>query len=729
MREYRTRTKIFAGFGVALLVAVAVGLASHVATGQMTKAFHQIANSQFPTHRALSDLRVAFRQTNQHLASLALHRATEREFAREACAGCHADATVFADRATASLAAVEKAMKQVDAVPVTGSSGQMWPPIRKEVSDWLEQARQMRALLAERDRLLAPGARADGPLAKAEARIWDQWPALHNATDPIEEGIAKLHGLVKSESEASQSQANAAQARLIYIEICVILLAAALLATVGFLLGRAVERTIHTLHGEAGKLTAAASSGQLQLRADERAVAAEFRPVVAGMNRAVDAFVRPMQVAATYVDRISKGDIPPKITDRYEGEYDLLKQSLNRCIDAVSSLVQDARSLSQAAVEGRLSTRADASKHLGDFQKVMAGVNQTLDAVLAPIQEAQKVLERLAERDLTARVQGSYQGDHAAIKAAINTASQALHDALSLVAEGVGQVSSAAAQIASGSQAVASGASEQAASLQETHSSLETMSAQTRQAADSAQQANALAVEAKRSAEDGAGAMEQMNGAMGKIRSSAESTSAIIKDISEIAFQTNLLALNAAVEAARAGEAGRGFAVVAEEVRSLALRAKEAAVKTEGLIQESVRHAGEGEAIAAQVSQKLGQILGAALKVSDIVAEMTAASREQAQGIDQVRRAVGEMDKVTQQNAASAEESSSAAEELSRQSEELAAMVDGFRVSGGQRKAAAPAKVRPPAARSRKGAGGGSGIPLDPEEIIPLDSGLGFSDF
>jgi methyl-accepting chemotaxis protein len=164
------------------------------------------------------------------------------------------------------------------------------------------------------------------------------------------------------------------------------------------------------------------------------------------------------------------------------------------------------------------------------------------------------------------------------------------------------------------------------------------------------------------------------------IRRSAEGTSAIIRDISEIAFQTNLLALNAAVEAARAGEAGRGFAVVAEEVRSLALRSKEAANKTEELIRESVRQAGEGETTARHVSTKLAEIVGVIGKVTDIVTEIAASAREQNDGITQVNSSVGEMDKVTQQNAASAEESSSAASELSGQAEELASMVSTFQL-------------------------------------------------
>jgi methyl-accepting chemotaxis protein len=172
--------------------------------------------------------------------------------------------------------------------------------------------------------------------------------------------------------------------------------------------------------------------------------------------------------------------------------------------------------------------------------------------------------------------------------------------------------------------------------------------------------------------------MATMKDAMAKIRTSAEGTAAIIKDINEIAFQTNLLALNAAVEAARAGEAGRGFAVVAEEVRNLALRSKEAAKKTEQLIVESVKLAAHGASLSQGAGESLEQIVGAVGSVSAIIADIASASDEQARGIEQVNKAVAEMDEVTQQNAANSEESASASEELSGQARELTALVARF---------------------------------------------------
>jgi len=437
---------------------------------------------------------------------------------------------------------------------------------------------------------------------------------------------------------------------------------------------------VNLLVSDANALAAAAVEGRLSTRADAARHQGDFRRIVQGVNDTLDAVIQPLQVAARCVDGIARGAIPAPITAEYRGDFELLKRNLNGCIGAVNALVADANGLAEAAVAGRLSTRADAARHQGDFRRIVEGVNRTLDATIAPVTDAAQVLERLAARDLRARVTASYAGDHARIRDAVNGTASALHEAIAQVAAAVEQVSSASTQIAASSQAVASGASEQAASLQETTASVESLAERTRLSEENARQADRLARDARTAATEGAAAVGLLQGAMGRIQASAEGTSQIIKDVSDIAFQTNLLALNAAVEAARAGEAGRGFAVVAEEVRSLALRAKDAAQKTEGLIRQSVKEAAEGEAAAKQVAGKLAEIGGGVSKVTDIVAEIAAAAKEQTAGIEQVNKAVSEMDKVTQQNAASAEESSSAASELSGQSEELAAMVAGFQV-------------------------------------------------
>lgn len=237
--------------------------------------------------------------------------------------------------------------------------------------------------------------------------------------------------------------------------------------------------------------------------------------------------------------------------------------------------------------------------------------------------------------------------------------------------EGAAQVSSSSHQVSSASQSLAEGATEQAAGLEETSSSLEEMSTMTKQNADNAMQANMLADQARGSAQKGAEAMSRMSAAINDIQKSSDETAKIIKVIDEIAFQTNLLALNAAVEAARAGEAGKGFAVVAEEVRNLAIRSAEAAKNTSALIETSVKSSRNGVEISDEVGKILGEIVTNISKTSDLVSEISAASQEQAQGIDQVNTAVSQMDKVTQQNAANAEESASASEEMNAQAKAM----------------------------------------------------------
>jgi methyl-accepting chemotaxis protein len=459
---------------------------------------------------------------------------------------------------------------------------------------------------------------------------------------------------------------------------------------------------VRALVDDAELLARAGVEGQLRTRADPARHQGDFRRIIEGVNHTLDAVVGPLEVAAGHVARLARGEIPEPIAAEYRGDFEALKRNVNGCVEAVNRLTEDAQGLAQGAVAGQLDRRADASRHQGDFRAIVEGINGTLDALTAPIDEATGVLEQLAARDLRARMAGRYQGDHARLQRALDGTARALEEALTQVAGAAEQVSSASGQIASSSQAVASGASQQAASLAETTAAIDAVAGTTRLAADHAREADGLALAARAAADEGTAVVGQMQGAMEKARQSAERTSQIIRDVSDIAFQTNLLALNAAVEAARAGEAGRGFAVVAEEVRSLALRAKDAAQKTEALIRESVRQASEGQATSQKVAGKLGEIAAGIGKVSAIASEIAAAAKEQLSGIESVATAVGEMDKVTQQNAASAEESSSAASELSGQAEELAAMVKTFQLArAAERRRALPDRAAPGASTER----------------------------
>lgn len=233
--------------------------------------------------------------------------------------------------------------------------------------------------------------------------------------------------------------------------------------------------------------------------------------------------------------------------------------------------------------------------------------------------------------------------------------------------EGAEQVAAASSEVATASQTLAEGASEQAASLEETGASLEEMTSMVRRNAEAANKAKSLANETRVAADSGTSAMAEMQSAMNDIKTSSADIAKIVKSIDEIAFQTNILALNAAVEAARAGEAGLGFAVVADEVRNLAQRSAASAKETSEKIEDAISKSERGVQISAKVAENFSQITLKTREVDQYVAEIATASNEQAQGIAQVNTAVTQMDKVTQANAASAEESASASQELNAQ--------------------------------------------------------------
>jgi methyl-accepting chemotaxis protein len=399
---------------------------------------------------------------------------------------------------------------------------------------------------------------------------------------------------------------------------------------------------------------------------------------LANSFRELKTYVTEMGLAA---DQIGQGDLSQNLNPR--SPHDRLCHGMKNAAASISRLTEELSQLSQSAVEGQLSTRASLEGFQGAFREVMAGMNKTLDAVIAPVQDATGVLERLADKDMTARVTGTYQGDHARIKDAVNAAAETLDQSLQQVAVGADQIASAAGQIGTGAQSLAQGTSQQASSLEEVSSSLQEMNAMTRQNAANAKEARGIAEATKTSAENGVNNMGRLSAAMDLIKKSSDDTAKIIKTIDEIAFQTNLLALNAAVEAARAGEAGKGFAVVAEEVRNLAMRSAEAAKNTANMIEGSVKNAENGVSINQEVMKNLEEINNNAKRVSEVMAEIAAASDQQSTGVSQVNTAMEQMNQLTQQNAANSEESASASEELSAQAQEMKAMVMGFKISGG----------------------------------------------
>jgi methyl-accepting chemotaxis protein len=296
------------------------------------------------------------------------------------------------------------------------------------------------------------------------------------------------------------------------------------------------------------------------------------------------------------------------------------------------------------------------------------------------------------------------------------------------------QLAAAAGEIANSSQSLSSGASQQAAAVEETSSALEELSATTRQNADHAQNANQLGQEAETSVRSADEVIGKLTAAMTEVTSASEETQKIVGTIDEIAFQTNLLALNAAVEAARAGEAGAGFAVVADEVRNLAMRAGESARNTAEMIESTVQRVKNGAEMVEQTRNAFRTVADTGEKISGLVAEIAAASREQAQGIEQINQTVSDMERGVQQNAANAQETASAAEQLNSQSVELAGLVAELNellgmAEAGQvdwrppQRSALPsaAPYRPGAAAASRPASRAGGREVTPEEQIPFE--------
>jgi methyl-accepting chemotaxis protein len=241
--------------------------------------------------------------------------------------------------------------------------------------------------------------------------------------------------------------------------------------------------------------------------------------------------------------------------------------------------------------------------------------------------------------------------------------------------ESTGEIDSASTLVSKATESLAEGASTQASAIEETSSSLEEMSAMTKGNADHAGKADGIMKKTNEVIQKANASMDELTRSMKDISAASLEISKIIKTIDEIAFQTNLLALNAAVEAARAGEAGAGFAVVADEVRNLALRSAEAAKNTSGLIEGTVKKIKEGSDLVARTNEAFSEVAVSTSEVGGLVSEISVASKEQAQGIGQINKAVADLDRITQENASTAEESASAAEELNAQSAQMKSVV------------------------------------------------------
>lgn len=501
--------------------------------------------------------------------------------------------------------------------------------------------------------------------------------------------------------------------------------------TDGYALGQMTQWNNRTAEVIAEKnvaeLIQQAVAGNLSERIDTSTLpTGVIRDISSGINQLLDAIITPLTMAANYVDHLSKGVIPAEITDNYQGDFNIIKNNLNACGLAIKALVADANLLAKDAEAGTLTTRADATKHLGEYRKVIEGLNATLDAIVTPLNMAASNLEHIARGEIPAKITASFNGDFNNIKdnlntcitsinalvSDVNTLSNAAHDGrvsvrvdasmhlgdFRKIVEGVNEtlemivgpiatvkasietINTAAAEITSGNNDLSARTEKQVSSLEETAASMEELASTVKRNADSAKRANQLALSASDIAVKGGAVVSDAVVTMSAINESARKIEDIIAVIDSIAFQTNILALNAAVEAARAGEQGRGFGVVAGEVRSLAQRSASAAKEIKVLINDSVSKTYEGTKQVENAGKTMEEVVSSVQQVANIISEIATASVEQSTGIDQVNTAMTLMDEATQQNASLVEEATAAAQSLLEQANALADAVSVFKL-------------------------------------------------
>ena len=416
---------------------------------------------------------------------------------------------------------------------------------------------------------------------------------------------------------------------------------------------RNMQGKIREVLNETEKLIQGIQAGQLDARGNADTFAGGWQELIFGINNVVEAFVEPFTVAAGSIDRIAKGDIPEKLTQKYQGDFNTLQNNLNVLIDAMNDITR----IAEAIASGNLSVTA---KERSEQDRLMKALNDMINA----LNEVVLIAEEIADGNL--KVDAQERSDQDRLMKALNAMIEKLSNIVISVKNAAENVADGSQQLSLSAQEVAEGATEQSTAAEEASSSVEEMTANIKQNADNATQTEKIAVKSAEDARQGGQAVAETVAAMQQIAKKI----AIIEDI---ANQTRLLSLNATIEAARAQEHGKGFSVVASEVRDLAGRSQEAAEEINELASSSVQ-------IAGKAGEMLERLVPDIQRTSELVLEISAASSEQSSGAGQINSAIQQLDQIIQRNASTSEEMASMAEELTSQARQLQVIINVFQV-------------------------------------------------
>jgi methyl-accepting chemotaxis protein len=447
------------------------------------------------------------------------------------------------------------------------------------------------------------------------------------------------------------------------------------------------------LQKEMVRLTDASKEGLLSERGKPEQFKGAYAEVVANVNQMLDAILLPIGEGNRILAQISNGKVDELIAQTYKGDHEKMKQAVNSVAVALQNLVLDSDALVQAALHGKLSTRADADRHHGDFRKIVQGVNSTLDAVVSPMQDVSAILSKLAGGDFTATVTNKYAGDFDLLASAVNTLAQTVRSALEQIGRNVTSLASSAEELNKVSQSMGSSADETATQASVVSAAAEQVSNNVQTVATGADEMSASikeiaknTAEATRVASSAVRTAEMTNDTIAKLGQSSTEIGQVIKVITSIAQQTNLLALNATIEAARAGEAGKGFAVVANEVKELA---KETAKATEDISRkiEAIQGDTNGAVSAInQISQVIGQISDIQTTIASAIEEQSATTNEigrtlaeAAKGSTDISKNIGGVAEAAHATTVGATDTSKSAQSLEKMAAELRTLISQFR--------------------------------------------------
>ncbi|MBP3956685.1 MCP four helix bundle domain-containing protein [Gemmata sp. G18] len=557
-------------------------------------------------------------------------------------------------------------MKGYGSLPMSDKEAALWKELQSALTDWKRDHEEIVSLVDRRE------------YEKAEDASLRELKTANRMNDSLQEALALQEEIAKDEDKQANSSYTSARSTLFAT------IAGCVLAAIG--LGLAISVSVTGPLGQTVAVLEGVAKGDLTKRAEVNSQDEVGRMAVA-LNTAIGSLVAAKEVERVQVE---------KERERAEKEAATKREQAER-----EAKIKQEQADRDAALAAELRQKVDT-------------IVMTVDA--------------MAAGDFTQQVPDLGTDAVGQMAVTLNKAIVSVRAALEGVREVSEQLADASGQLSSASDEISTGAQEQASSLEETASTLEEITATVKQNADSAQQARQLASSSKEVAEKGGAVVGNAVEAMGEINQSSKKISDIITTIDEIAFQTNLLALNAAVEAARAGEQGRGFAVVASEVRNLAQRSATAAKEIKSLIEDSVKKVDAGTELVNRSGVTLGEIVTSVKRVTDLITEIAAAGKEQSTGIEQVNKAVSQMDTVTQKNASQTEEMSATAQTLTDQAGQLRDLVSRFKLSDSGRMAPRPApkasrgkpssKPRPAVARAlskthdldRMGSGGDGGF-------------------